>query len=339
VAASERSLAAWCATRLGRSGVRIERELSGGNSNVTLLLGSDQGPMVLRAAPANTISPTAHKGVERESVVMSALAGRAPVPGVLAWCEDATVFGRPFLLLEHVDGISITDRLPEAYRAPGAVDRLGEQLVDALAAIAVVPWQQIGLATFGKPGNFLPRQVERWLEIRRQSAVRTLPLLEQLARWLLDNVPASGPVGVVHGDYHLDNTLCSRDEPRLLAVIDWEMATIGDPLTDLGLLLMFWGPRAVDPPGFARIQAVSRQPGAIGRRALAQRWASATGIDIDIGRLDYYLCFAFWRLAAVVEGAYVLYRQGKVDTPYARDLEHDVPALLEEARLASRGEW
>ena len=167
--------------------------------------------------------------------------------------------------------------------------------------------------------------------------MRSLPLLDELARWLRDNLPEAGPVGVVHGDYHLDNTLCSRDEPRLLAVIDWEMATIGDPLTDLGLLLMFWGPRAVESPGFARIQAVSRQPAAIGRRALAQRWANATGIDI--GHLDFYLCFAFWRLAAVVEGAYVLYRQGKVDTPYARGLEHDVPALLEEARLASQGEW
>ena len=337
MATSEQALSDWCAARLGRSGVRIERELSGGNSNVTLLLGSDQGPLVLRAAPANTISPTAHRGVERESIVMSALAGHAPVPAVLAWCDDTSIFGRPFLLLEHVDGVSITDRLPAAYRGREAVDRLGEQLVDALAAIAVVPWRQLGLAGFAKPGDFLARQVERWSDIRRQSAVRSLPLLDELARWLRDNLPESGPVGVVHGDYHLDNTLCSRDEPRLLAVIDWEMATIGDPLTDLGLLLMFWGPRAVESPGFARIQAVSRQPAAIGRRALAQRWANATGIDI--GHLDFYLCFAFWRLAAVVEGAYVLYRQGKVDTPYARGLEHDVPALLEEARLASQGEW
>lgn len=335
--ASERILSDWCATRLGRGGVRIERELGGGNSNVTLLLESEQGPLVLRAAPPNTISPKAHKGVEREAIVMAALAGHAPVPRMLAWCDDASIFGRPFALLEHIDGISITDSLPAAYEGTAAVDRLGEQLVDALAAIAVVPWQQLGLAGLGKPDNFLGRQVDRWSDVRRRAGVRELPLLEEVSRWLRDNLPASGPVGVVHGDYHLDNTLFSRDEPRLMAVIDWEMATIGDPLTDLGLLLMFWGPRSVECPGFPRIQAVSRQPGVMGRRALAERWAAAAGIDI--ARLDFYLCFAFWRLAAIVEGAYVLYRHGKVDTPYARGLEHDVPALLEEARLASRGEW
>ena len=190
---------------------------------------------------------------------------------------------------------------------------------------------------FGRPEAFLQRQIDRWTGVRASASVRELPAIDALAAWLSGNLPADGPVGIVHGDYHLDNTLCGRDRPELLAVIDWEMATIGDPLTDLGLLLMFWGPRAVDPPGFPHVQAVSRVPGVISRRELAARWAAATGIATD--RLDFYLCFAFWRLAAIVEGAYVLYRQGKVDTAYARALEHDVPALLREAELAAAGEW
>jgi aminoglycoside phosphotransferase (APT) family kinase protein len=115
------------------------------------------------------------------------------------------------------------------------------------------------------------------------------------------------------------------------------MATIGDPLTDLGLLLMFWGPRSVDPPGFAHVQAVSRRDGAVERRELVRAWCEASGLQAD--RLEFYLCFAFWRLAAIVEGAYGLYLAGKVDTEYARGLEHDVPALLQEAALAAQGEW
>jgi aminoglycoside phosphotransferase (APT) family kinase protein len=268
---------------------------------------------------------------------MAALAGRIPVPGMVAWCDDPTINGRPFMLVEHIDGVSITEELPVAYDGVNSVNSLGEQLIDALAGIATAPWQDIGLSSFGNPDNFLARQIERWLEVRRTAAVRELPEIESLGLWLLENLPVDGPVGVVHGDFHLDNSLCSRDRAELLAVIDWEMATIGDPLTDLGLFLMFWGPRQVEPPGFQHVQAVTRTAGVISRRELAERWAKQTGIDIS--QLNFYLGFAFWRLAAIVEGAYALYREGKVDTPYARGLEYDVPALLEEARLATEGNW
>ena len=218
-----------------------------------------------------------------------------------------------------------------------AVNKLGEQLTDALAAIAIAPWQELELADFGNPENFLQRQIERWLKLRSKSGVRELPLLSELGQWLLENVPESAPVGIVHGDYHLDNTLCSATQPELLAVIDWEMATIGDPLTDLGLFLMFWGPRAVEPPGFAHVQGVTRLKGVSNRRELASRWSGATGMSLD--NLDYYMCYAFWRLAAIVEGAYELYVAGTVDTPYAKGLEYDVPALLDEARMAKDGDW
>lgn len=156
----------------------------------------------------------------------------------------------------------------------------------------------------GRPEGFLERQIERWLKVRRDQPTRELPQIESLGQWLLQNLPSDGPVGIVHGDYHLDNTLCHRERPLLLAVIDWEMATIGDPLTDLGLLLMFWGPRAIEPPGFRHVQAISRRPGVVDRRALAAAWTEASGLPAR--HLDFYLCFAFWRLAATVEGAYGL---------------------------------
>jgi aminoglycoside phosphotransferase (APT) family kinase protein len=327
----------WLREHLAFSGARVVRELSGGNSNVTLLIESDQGPLVLRTPPADTISPNAHRGVEREFRIMSALQGHAPVPRVLGWCGDSEIIGRPFVLLEYIDGVSITAQLPAAYNSVVAVNQLGEQLTDALASIASAPWRNLGLEGFGNPDNFLQRQIERWMKLRAVPAARELPHLRVLGQWLLDQLPQEAPVGIVHGDFHLDNTLCSALRPELLAVIDWEMATIGDPLTDLGLFLMFWGPRAVEPPGFAHVQAVTRTGGVLSRRELAARWSAATGIDIN--RLDFYLCFAFWRLAAIVEGAYELYVAGKVDTPYARGLKYDVPALLEEASLAARGEW
>ncbi len=328
---------AWAASELGLKGARIERELSGGNSNLTRLVVHDAGRLVMRSAPANTISPKAHLGVQREAAFMSALAGHAPVPSVRCWCDDSAVIGQPFALVEHVDGLSITDRLPAAYDDLESLNSLGLQLAAALGKIAAAPWRELGLAEMGRPENFLRRQIERWLKVRQEQPTRDLPELARLGRWLLDHLPEDGPVGIVHGDYHLDNTLCHRERPELLAVIDWEMATIGDPLTDLGLLLMFWGPRKVSPPGFAHVQAVSRRDGVINRRQLLQAWSGSSGLEAD--HLEFYLCFAFWRLAAIVEGAYGLYLAGKVDTDYARGLEYDVPALLQEAALAAEGDW
>ena len=331
------SFSAWAQAELGLSGARIARELSGGNSNLTRLVIHDEGQLVMRSAPANTISPKAHLGVQREAAFMAALAGYAPVPEVRCWCDDTGVLGQPFALVEHVDGVSITDQLPAAYDTVDALNALGTQLASALGQIASAPWQELGLDHLGRPDNFLRRQIERWLKVRAEQPTRELPQIQQLGKWLMDNVPDQGPVGIVHGDYHLDNTLCHQQRPELLAVIDWEMATIGDPLTDLGLLMMFWGPRGVSPPGFAHVQAASRRQGVASRQELARVWSDASGIDTE--HLDFYLCFAFWRLAAIVEGAYGLYMAGKVDTDYARGLEHDVPALLQEAAMAAKGEW
>ncbi|KAA1192373.1 phosphotransferase family protein [Pseudohalioglobus sediminis] len=337
MSATDKAFASWAQSELGLQDARIDRELSGGNSNLTRMVCHSEGQLVMRSAPANTISPKAHLGVQREAAFMSALAGHAPVPSVLAWCEDTSVIGQPFALIEYIDGIALTEELPPTYDPGNAVNQLGLQLAEALGKIACAPWQELGLADMGRPENFLRRQIERWLKVRREQPTRDLPDLPRLGEWLLANLPEAGPVGIVHGDYHLDNTLCHRQRPELLAVIDWEMGTIGDPLTDLGLLLMFWGPRKVSPPGFAHVQGLSRCEGVTGRRELAQAWSRASGLPLQ--NLDFYLCFAFWRLAAIVEGAYGLYLAGRVDTDYARGLEYDVPALLREAAMAAEGEW
>lgn len=336
--AQQRRLADWLQDREGIAGARVVRALSGGNANLTLELASAQGPLVLRTPPASAVSPKAHRGIQREATVLRAVAGHVTAPAVRAWCEDSAVLGRPFLVVSHVDGVSITEQLPPGYvDHVDTVNTLGEALVDELVAMHCLPWQGAGLADFGHPENFLRRQIERWQTVRAQTAVRSLPRLDSLGEWLLANLPAQSHAALVHGDYHLDNTLMCPDRPQLAAVIDWELATIGDPLTDLGLLLMFWGPREVSPPGFRHVQAVTRREGVLSRGALAARWSRGTGIGLE--SLDYYLCFAFWRLAAIVEGAYCLYREGKVDSDYARGLEYDVPALLQEAEAAASGHW
>jgi aminoglycoside phosphotransferase (APT) family kinase protein len=327
----------WAETELGLHGAHIQKALAGGNSNLTQLVVHDEGQLVVRSAPANSISPKAHLGVQREATFMSALADHAPVPKVLRWCDDSEILGYPFAVIEFINGVAITEKLPASYDNVEALNSLGLQLASALGTISSAPWQEIGLGKMGRPENFLRRQIERWLSVRESQPTRELPEIKRLGDWLLDNVPEDGPVGVFHGDYHLDNTLCHPERPELLAVIDWEMGTIGDPLADLGLLLMFWGPRSVSPPGFAHVQAVTRMEGVINRRELVSAWNTTSGIEPR--HLEFYLCFAFWRLAAIVEGAYGLYLQGKVDTEYARGLEYDVPALLKEAALAAEGEW
>jgi aminoglycoside phosphotransferase (APT) family kinase protein len=322
--------AGWACATLGAQEAVLGDALSGGNANVTRLATIDGVPRVLRHSPAAVVSDKAAAGVRREWDLLRGVAGSAPVPAPIAFCEDAGVLGAPFMLVEYVDGVALSDRLPAGWDdTPATVSRLGEELVDALAAVHRIDWRGAVPEGFGRPDGFVRRQIERWLKVRRQDAVRDLPLLETLGAWLIAHVPEDEPATIVHCDYHLDNTLFARDEPRLAAIIDWEMATLGPPLVDLGLLLMFWNrdPRATI--GFPHIQAVSNRADVVSAAALAERWSAATGFALD--RLDYFKVFAFWRLAAIVEGAFVLQTRGQVDSPYARGLERDVPALLGEA--------
>jgi aminoglycoside phosphotransferase (APT) family kinase protein len=330
----EHRVSTWLEQQAGVAGPLRGRPLGGGNSNATFLLDGPGGSLVLRRPPQAALSGTAHS-MAREYQVLRALDGtavRAPSP--VAYCDDAAVTGAPFLVMEHFEGVSITDRLPEAYETgPDTVRRLGEEMVDALAELHSVDWQAVGLDGFGKPERFLERQVPRWSKQFDSYRGRELPRFDQVAGWLDHHRPPEGRPAIMHGDFHLDNCLFSPTEPRLLAIIDWELATIGDPLLDLGLALAFWGPRPIHPCAMPAIQAVSRLPGAPAREDLARRYAHRSGRPVD--ELTYYMVLAFWKLAAIVEGAYAQFLDGRLATDYARQLAGDVPRLLEEAaRLA-----
>lgn len=324
-------LARWLDRHLGSQGPWHLEPLTGGNSNETGLLHGATDRYVLRRPPHDALSASAHS-VGREHRLLTTLWGTAvPVPRPVALCEDPDVAGTPFLVMEHVaDSLSITDTLPPAWSArPAALTAAADELVDALVATHRLDWAAVGLAGFGRPDGFLERQPGRWFSQWQKIACRPLAAMEPLAQWLTDHRPATSGVGLLHGDFHLDNCLFAADRPRLDAVIDWEMATIGDPLLDLGLLLALWGERSVEDCGMRTVQAVSRAPGAPTRAHLLERYEH--GIGRSVPEVGYYCALALFKLAAIVESAYAQFRAGRLDTPYAAALEHDVPALLDEA--------
>jgi aminoglycoside phosphotransferase (APT) family kinase protein len=272
--------------------------------------------------------PSAHD-VAREYRVLSALKSTVVrVPATVLLCEDEAVIGAPFYVMERIDGVVIRNELPDAFIGPERA-RIGHELVDALVELHAVDYNSCGLAAFGKPQGYLERQLRRWtgqLELTLP-LTRPLPELERVGEWLRANLPASPPATIVHGDYKLDNVLFATQAPaRLLAIVDWEMSTIGDPLADLGWMISFW--REAEDSGddvFADLHSVTATEG-FGRRAeLVERYASKTGRDVSA--LDWYQVLAIWKLAILLEGSYARHLSGVTDDPFFAAMEHGVPAL------------
>ena len=325
---NEAALRDWIERSCGFTNARPGPLLTGGNSNLTFLVETDQGRMVLRRPPVDTVSDRAAAGIAREFAALQALHGRARVPEPIGWCDDQAIVGTPFSIVRWVEGASLTDRWPDG-GTDADINRLGQDLVTALAEVHRI--DPVGLVPdrFGRPDGFVMRQVDRWTAIRDREAVRDLPLLNPIADWLRANAPEPERTSIIHCDFHLDNCLSDVGGARIKAIIDWEMAALGDPRIDLGLVLFFWKRDPTRPLGLPSIQGLSNQPGTAERAELADVWSAASGLAAS--HLDYFMVFAAWRLAAIIEGAFVLYRQGRVDSTYARHLESDVPRLLSEA--------
>ncbi len=321
----------WAQDEAGIDDAVIGATLTGGNANVTRLVDTAQGKMVLRHPPADTVSVLAGAGIEREYRFLEALVGRAPVAPPIAWCADPAVIGVPFSLTGFIPGVAITEHLPATYQdSIGTCNAIGSAMISALGAIHVIDPDGLGLGRLDKARNFVTRQVERWRDVRREDQVRHLPEIDMIASWLLAHCPDPQAIRIVHCDYHLDNTLMDSTVPRLNAILDWEMATLAGPLVDLGLITALWNRDEEAALGFRFVQRISNRPGVLSGEDLASHWAKMTGLNID--RLQYFQVFALWRLAAIVEGAYVLQQKGQVDGEYERGLEQDVPNLLAAAK-------
>jgi aminoglycoside phosphotransferase (APT) family kinase protein len=282
--------------------------IAGGRSNLTYSVTDGTSTWVLRRPPLGHVLPTAHD-MAREYRVMTALAPTdVPVPRTLALCEDNAVNDAPFYVMELVDGVIYRDGAALAALSPDDARRASEVLVDVLAAIHAVDYDAVGLGEFGRPDGFLERQVRRWGEQWERSKTRELPEVDELARRLRAALPESGPPTIVHGDYRLDNTMMATDDPgKIVAVLDWEMSTLGDPLADLGLFLLYWG--RADAQVIATGAAIESQEGFLTRDEVVERYARVSGRPVD--QMDWYQCFAAYKLAIIVEGINARYQMGK----------------------------
>jgi len=278
--------------------------ISGGKSNLTYLVTSGAGQVVLRRPPLGPILPTAHD-VAREYRVIAALAGTGvPVPAALHLCTDDAVLGAPFLVMEYVEGPIAREGLPDGYAdAPEQRRDITNGLVDTLAALHAVEPAAVGLGGFGRPEGYLSRQVSRWVRQWDATPSEPLPELDALAKLLAAAVPDAPSGPIVHGDFRLDNTVLDPASPgRIAAVLDWEMSTLGDPLADLGLMLVYWA-QADDGPTRRSVVLVSqttRLPGFGSRADVAARYGARTGRDLSA--LPWYVAFGCFKLAVVVAG-------------------------------------
>ena len=322
-----RPLEAWLDEQgLGR-GVLTVMRIGAGHSNATFLLEREGTRMVLRRAPRPPLPPSAHDML-REALVLRALEGRARVPRVLAVGHDDGVLGVPFYVMEELRGHIVTDELPASLGSPDARRWAGNDLVDALAELHAVDIASAGLADFGRPDGYLERQVRRFAALWEHNATRELPLVAELAAWLGDALPRSAEACVVHGDYRLGNAMLDLEQPRVLALLDWELATLGDPLADLGYLVATWSD-AGSPQTVLDLSPVTRGEGFPSRAELVARYAERSGREV--AGLAWYEVLALWKAAVFCEGLYRRYLRGETADPWTASLGNGVPGLLRAA--------
>ena len=299
--------------------------LGDGHSNVTFLIRRGRERFVLRRPPRPPLPPSAHD-VLREARILQALEGSgARVPGVIHVHEDEHPLGVPFYVMELVEGSVLNETLPPELDSPEERRRVGEELVDALVELhAVEPPPAIG-----RPDGYLERQLRRFADLWELTRTRELPLVGEVHRRLASSVPASGPATVVHGDFRLGNAIFAPGAPaRLAALVDWELATVGDPLADLGYLTATWFEPG-DEAGPMTLSPVTALPGFLSRQELVARYEERSGRRA--ARLGWYRGLALWKAAVFLEGNYRRWLDGGTDDPYYRRMGEGVPRLVRQA--------
>jgi aminoglycoside phosphotransferase (APT) family kinase protein len=304
---------AWFGAHVPGASPPLEFErISGGHSNLTYAVrDAAGGAWALRRPPLGKRLGSAHD-MAREHKVISGLAEtEVPVPPVVGLCEDESVNGAPFYVMEFVEGPVLRSRR-EAEQHFAEEDRraVGERVVDTLVAIHAVDPDAVGLGDLGRKEDYVRRQLRRWHGQWEKSKTRELEMVDDVHRRLSDRVPEQGPATIVHGDYRLDNMILNeRGEPA--AVVDWELCTLGDPLADVGLLLVYWS----DPGDeFTPLSdAPTTAPGFPPRDEIRDRYTEGSGRDL--GQIDFYVALAYWKLAIILEGVYARYAAGQYGKP------------------------
>jgi aminoglycoside phosphotransferase (APT) family kinase protein len=302
-----------------------------GHSNVTFGLSTD---VILRRPPRGPLPPSAHD-VLREARLLSALEPTAVrTPRVLAVCADPEVIGAPFYVMERVRGAVITDQIPEPLDTPAHRAAIADELIDGLVELHATDWTALGLEGFGKPTGYLERQLRRFTGLWEHNRTREIAELDAVSAWLAANIPQSPPATIVHGDYRLGNTMFADETPpRLVAILDWEMATIGDPLADVGYMMLHWVQPGDDKSRFA-MHTVTDRPGFPTRQELIARYEERSGRSVS--SLDWYVTLAMWKASVFMEGNYKRAVMGTTDDPWLKTFGAGVVELAQRALDVTR---
>jgi len=332
------ALTAWLhAEGLGRGPVEGATLLTGGTQNILMRFSIDEQVHVLRRPPKNP-RPASAANLLREARILGALTDQpVPSPALHATCADESVLGAPFFLMEAVDGFHAASDVPELHLSRADLrHRMGLSAVEGIAAVAALDHEALGLTDFGKPDGFLERQVGRWLGELASYADQdgydpaSFPDVTAISGWLGAGIPSTFTPGIVHGDFHAANLLFAHDSGELAAILDWEMATIGDPLLDLGWFVATW-PSDRAPTVSAAVGKLATAGDLATRAELIDHYAQRSNRDLT--RVDWYAVLACFKLAIVLEGTYARACAGKADRGVGDFLRSMALALVEQAHL------
>lgn len=315
----------------GSAGPLAVEQFPSGHSNLTYLVRLGEREMVLRRPPFGSKVKSAHD-MGREYRVLSKLhPAYPPAPEVLLYCEDESVLGAPFYLMEPIQGTIIRRDPPDGLVfTPDLARRVSESFIDNLARLHGLDHSAIGLGDLGKPRGYLERQVRGWIERYHGSRTHNIPEFSRLSTWLTEHIPPTSAAALIHNDYKYDNVVLDcGDLTRIIGVLDWEMSTIGDPLSDLGSTLAYW----VDPQDADDLQKVrwcpSNAPGSLTRSQLVERYALSTGRDVS--HITFYLAFARFKVSVIVQQIYFRYAQGLTKDPRFARMSEAVAIMMRAA--------
>ncbi|MGB4136794.1 MAG: phosphotransferase family protein [Microbacterium sp.] len=301
-----------------------------GQSNVTFLLRRGDREFVLRRGPRPPLPRSTHDMARESRIQQLAKAAGVAVPQIHATCTDESVLGVPFYVMEFLDGLVITDEEPEAFAGAEQRRAIAFATLDELVGLHGIDVTRGGLETIGRPDGYLTRQVGTFSTLWEQVTERSVPQVIEAGSWLASHVPVSQRAALVHGDYRIGNLMFAKeDRPRVMAILDWEMATLGDPLADLGYFLATYGQAGADATPL-ELTPVTRNDGYPTRDELAERYAAATGLDL--AELRWYQALAMWKASVFCEAIYTRWLHGeRPGDEFAPLLEEGVPKLAEEA--------
>jgi aminoglycoside phosphotransferase (APT) family kinase protein len=334
-------LAAYLRDKLPGADASLEvRQFRGGSSNLTYLMRFGAQEWVVRRPPFGPL-PVGGHDMAREYRVLSRLwQSFKPAPRAMLFCDDISIIGAPFFVMERRNGIVFKNRQPVPAQLgddPETFKNISEGFIDTLADLHAVDYEKIGLGGLGKPEGFLQRQISGWMSRWEKAKTVEVPLMNKLGEWFLAHMPPSQPPTILHNDFYLHNLMLDEKNPRQVAgVFDWEMSTIGDPLVDLGVALGYWRERSdVELIALGEIEPHTFKRGFLSRDEMAHRYAKRTGRDIS--NFPFYLAWALWKNATVVQQIYVRYVRGQTADPRFATFGAHPPALAQAAaRMASR---